>query len=95
MILIKQRPDCRKGQAGLLGTFRLYCNIDALNNKGDEARMLKLTAVAKDCLLLEGGVMLCPEDIIGLGVYNRMGISYRAVCSPNDDQELMGFEMML
>ena len=56
--------------------------------------MLKIKAVENDCLLLDGDIMLCPEDMITLGIYDHTGIKYREVYDLDDDNELIGFETL-
>lgn len=57
--------------------------------------MLKINAVENDCLLLDGDIMLCPEDMIAPGVYDHTGIRYQDVYDPDDGNELIGFEIAL
>lgn len=55
--------------------------------------MLKVKAVENDCLLLDGDLLLCPEDMIEPGVYDHTGIRYQEVYDTDDANELIGFEM--
>lgn len=59
--------------------------------------MLKVKTTENDSLLLDGDIMLCPDDTVELGIYDHMGIKgikYREVYDPDDDNELLGFEVL-
>ena len=47
--------------------------------------MLKIKAVENDCLLLDGDIMLGPEDMIEPGVYDHTDIRYKEVYDPDDN----------
>lgn len=56
--------------------------------------VLKIKAEENGCLLLDGDIMLCPEDMVTPSIYDHTGIKYREVYDLDDDNELIGFETL-
>ena len=57
--------------------------------------LLKIKSIESGCLLLDGDIMLCPDDEVEPGIYDHTGIRYQEVYDPDDPNELIGFGMVV